>query len=107
VARGVIGGISSRPISSKRTTHDSNLRQPNRCRHFPTSLPLMRPFVPILCNQVAALLLGIVGMKLVSTFIPPALNGYYALFITLTQIGVLVTHSGVSNHATRYWQRES
>lgn len=66
----------------------------------------MRALVPIACNQVATLLLGIVGLKLISQLVPPDLNGAYRLFLTLTQIGALITCSGVINHATRHWQRE-
>ncbi|MCF7763890.1 MAG: oligosaccharide flippase family protein [Verrucomicrobia bacterium] len=66
----------------------------------------MRPFVPILLNQGATVILGLVYVKLVTHFVPVAVNGSYAVFLTLTQIGVMITHSGLSNHATRYWQRE-
>lgn len=66
----------------------------------------MRPLVPILCNQAATLLLGLAGMKLISSLVPPAVNGAYGLFVALTQIGLLITHSGLSNHAMRYWPRE-
>ena len=67
---------------------------------------MMRPLVPILCNQAATLLLGLAGMKLISSLVPPAVNGAYGLFVALTQIGLLITHSGLSNHAMRYWPRE-
>lgn len=67
----------------------------------------MRALVPIGCNQVATLLLGIVGLKLISEFVPPDLNGAYRLFLTLTQLGALITCSGLINHATRHWQQES
>jgi O-antigen/teichoic acid export membrane protein len=67
----------------------------------------MHPIVPIVANQLATLLLGILGLKLISKFVPPDVNGAYALFVTLTQVGLMITHSGVLNHATRYWQREN
>jgi O-antigen/teichoic acid export membrane protein len=63
-------------------------------------------WIPIVGNQLATLALGIVGLKLVSYLVPPAVNGVYALFLTLTQLGTLLTHSGILNHATRNWQRE-
>src|SRR6267142_7248401 len=66
----------------------------------------MRLLVPIALNQLLTVLLGLVGVKLISTFVPPAVNGPYSLFLTLTQLGVLLTHSGIVNHASRYWQRE-
>lgn len=67
----------------------------------------MRSLVPIVGNQLVALVLGLIGMKLISHFVPPVLNGYYGIFVTLAQISMLVTHSDVTNHATRYWQRET
>jgi O-antigen/teichoic acid export membrane protein len=67
----------------------------------------MHSIVPIVGNQLATLLLGILSLKLISKYVPPEINGSYALFVTLTQVGLMITHSGVINHATRYWQRES
>jgi O-antigen/teichoic acid export membrane protein len=66
----------------------------------------MRALFPIVANQLATLLVGVVALKLVSKFIPPSLNGAYTIFLTLTQFGALLTHSGVINHGMRYWQRE-
>ncbi|MCI0539736.1 MAG: hypothetical protein L0Z50_31395 [Verrucomicrobiales bacterium] len=67
----------------------------------------MRSFVPIVGNQLVVLVLGLIGMKLISHYVPVVLNGYYGIFVTLAQISMLVTHSDVANHATRYWQRET
>jgi O-antigen/teichoic acid export membrane protein len=67
----------------------------------------MRSLVPILGNQLVALVLGLIGVKLISHFVPAVPYGYYAIFVTLAQISMLVTHSDVTNHATRYWQRET
>lgn len=66
----------------------------------------MTSLLPILCNQAATVLLGILGVKLISALVPPAVYANYAVFLTLTQISVMVTHSGIVNHAMRYWQRE-
>ena len=66
----------------------------------------MASIFPIVCNQVVTVLLGLLGAKLISAFVPKATYGYYANFLTLTQLGVMVTHSGILNHAMRYWQRE-
>lgn len=66
----------------------------------------MRPLVPIVANQLTMLLLGLVGVKLITKLVPPDVNGFYTLFVSLTQIGLLITHSGITNHASRYWQRE-
>lgn len=67
----------------------------------------MRSLIPVACNQLATLLLGIISLKLISEYIPAALNGEFTLFVTLAQLGMLVTHSGLLNHGMRYWQRES
>jgi O-antigen/teichoic acid export membrane protein len=66
----------------------------------------MSSLVPIVGNQLITLLLGLVGMTLISHYVAPELNGYYSLFVTLAQVSMLVTHSDLTNHATRYWQRE-
>ncbi len=66
----------------------------------------MRSLVPIVANQLMMLLLGLVGVKLITRLVPPDVNGLYTLFVSLTQIGPLITHSGITNHASRYWQRE-
>lgn len=67
----------------------------------------MRPLFAIALNQLTTVGLGLLGVKLVSEFVPPQVNGKYALFLTLAQIGYLVIYPGVINHAMRYWQRES
>jgi O-antigen/teichoic acid export membrane protein len=66
----------------------------------------MRAFIPIIGNQIISLLLGLVGMRLISHHVLPAVNSDYGLFLSLAQVGMLITHSGILNHATRYWQRE-
>jgi O-antigen/teichoic acid export membrane protein len=63
-------------------------------------------FVPIIANQGLALALGVVGLKVTSLLVAPDVYGRYAIFLTLTQIGVLLTHSGLINLASRDWQRE-
>lgn len=63
-------------------------------------------FVPIVANQALALALGVLGLKLTSLLVAPADYGRYAIFLTLTQIGVLLTHSGLINLVSRHWQRE-
>jgi O-antigen/teichoic acid export membrane protein len=66
----------------------------------------MRRFLPIILNQASVVLLGILGVVLVSHIVPREVYGAYGLFLTLTQIGVLLTHSGLINSASRFWQRE-
>ncbi len=67
----------------------------------------MRRFLlPIALNQAAALVFGVLGISLVSHWVPERVYGAYGLFLTLTQVGLLLTHSGLINHTSRYWQRE-
>ena len=66
----------------------------------------MRPFVPIILNQLATVLLGLLSVRLVTHYVPVDVNGAYTIFLTLTQVGLMITHSGLVNHASRYWQRE-
>lgn len=68
---------------------------------------MIKPFAPIVLNQFAGLILGTAGYKLISHLVEPATYGKYALFLTLTQVGFLLTHSGLVNHVARYWQREA
>src|SRR6266436_1611283 len=62
--------------------------------------------VPILANQAATILIGLAGVRLVSTHIPPSVYGAYALLLTLLPLGNLLTHCSLLNHAARNWQRE-
>ncbi len=66
----------------------------------------MRAFIPIVANQALVFLLGLVNLKLITALIPPEVNGRYSLFQSLAQLGIWITHSGLINHATRFWQRE-
>jgi O-antigen/teichoic acid export membrane protein len=63
-------------------------------------------FVPVAGNQLAALALGVAGIKLMSHVALPEIYGGYILFLTLAQLGMMLTHAGVINHTSRYWQRE-
>src|ERR1700682_4320434 len=66
----------------------------------------MRRLIPIVFNQATGLIFGLVGLKLISRLVPPAIYGAYSIYLTLTQLGLLLTHSGLVNPAARYWQRE-
>jgi O-antigen/teichoic acid export membrane protein len=63
-------------------------------------------FAPIVANQALLLGLGVVGLKITSLLVDPAVYGRYAIFLTLTQIGVLLTHSGLINLASRHWVQD-
>ncbi len=62
--------------------------------------------VPIAWNQAQTVILGMAGIILISHTVPKPVYGAYGLFLTLMQVGILLTHSGLINHASRYWQRE-
>src|SRR6185503_16655609 len=67
----------------------------------------MRPLVPIILTQAVTMLFGLLGTKWISQLVAPDIYGSYALFLTLTQLGLFLTHSGIINHCSRYWDRES
>lgn len=67
----------------------------------------MTRLVPIVCGQVFTLVVGVLGLKLVSQFLSPEIFGTYALLLTLTGLGMQFTHAGLYNHAIRCWQREA
>lgn len=47
------------------------------------------------------------GVRLLTTTMEEQVLGpYLTWFLTLGQVGLLVTHPGIVNHASRYWQRE-
>lgn len=66
----------------------------------------MRRFLPILLAQGSTLLIGIASVKLLSALVPPELNGLYQLFLSIAQLGIMLTHAGIINHSSRFWQRE-
>lgn len=63
--------------------------------------------IPIFLNLIGSVLLGLVAIKLIQKLVPTEVNGLYSLFIGLTLLGQKVTHAGITNHAARFWQRES
>ncbi|HVY71724.1 MAG TPA: oligosaccharide flippase family protein [Verrucomicrobiae bacterium] len=59
------------------------------------------------CYQIVFLASGLVGIRLLTHLVPEEVFGAYQVyFITLTTLGLLVTHPGIINYASRYWQRE-
>ena len=67
----------------------------------------MRRLVPVISNQLGAVILGLVGVRLVSTYLRPDVYGAYALLLTLLPVGTMLTHCALLNHLARNWQRES
>lgn len=64
--------------------------------------------IPVLLNQGMALLIGLGGVALLTRLVPTEVNGFYQVyFLSLCQLGTLLTHPGIVNHASRYWRREA
>jgi len=66
----------------------------------------MRRLVPIACNQLFTVAIGVVSYKIISRLVPPEVFGPYALLLTLTQLCMGFTHPGLFNCLIRSWQRE-
>ena len=52
---------------------------------------MIRHLIPIVFNQVTGLIFGLVGLKLISNLVPPAVYGAYSIYLTLTQLGLLLS----------------
>lgn len=63
--------------------------------------------IPVVLGQLISLGLGLLGTRWITRWVPPEVNGVYQVqFLTLCQFGLLLTHPGLVNHASRYWARE-
>jgi hypothetical protein len=60
-------------------------------------------WVPILLAQAFGVSCGLVGVKLLSTWVPPDVLGRYGLCLLLAPAGALLTHHGLARHAARHW----
>lgn len=69
-------------------------------------LDYVRRLLPIGLNHLMVLTMGIIGIKLTSKYVPPAVYGLYSLFLTLTTVGYLFSHAGLINLASRFWRKE-
>ena len=59
--------------------------------------------LPIALSQLVGLLCGIVGVRIVSQWVPPATLGSYGVFLTFTTLGLWVAHAGVIKFVARHW----
>lgn len=59
--------------------------------------------VPIVLGQAFGLLCGIVGIRLNSHLVPPALLGVYGVFLTFAPIGTWLVHAGLVKLVARNW----
>ena len=61
-------------------------------------------WVPIVAAQAVGLLCGIIGLRINSHLLPPAMLGVYGVFLTFAPIGAWVVHAGVAKYLVRYWE---
>jgi hypothetical protein len=59
--------------------------------------------IPIVLGQAFGLLCGIVGIRLNSHLVPPALLGVYGVFLTFAPIGTWLVHAGLVKLVARNW----
>lgn len=59
--------------------------------------------IPIAVAQATGVLCGVLGVKVNSHLIPPALLGVYGVYLTLTPIGMWVVHAGLVKFVGRHW----
>ncbi len=59
--------------------------------------------LPIVLSQGIGLLCGLIGVRIVSRWIPPATLGSYGVFLTFTTLGLWVVHAGLIKFITRHW----
>jgi hypothetical protein len=67
--------------------------------------------VPIILAQVVGLACGLVGLRLSSHLVPPAILGIYGLFLTFAPVGMWLVYVGLLKYVSRHWastiERES
>jgi hypothetical protein len=63
--------------------------------------------VPIVLAQGVGLVCGLASMKLNSHLVPPAVLGFYGVFLTFTPIGMWVVYAGLLKFVSRYWAAAS
>lgn len=71
------------------------------------SASLRSRFVPIVLSHGFAVLCGLVGIRLVSRFVPPERLGPFGVFITFTTLGMWIFHSGLIKYVGRHWAASS
>lgn len=63
--------------------------------------------LPISLSQAAGVACGIIGVKIVSAFVPPPVLATYGIFLTFTTLGVWLVHAGLIKYLLRSWAGES
>ncbi len=63
-------------------------------------------WVPILLAQAFGVSCGLIGVKLLSAWVPPDVLGRYGLCLLLAPAGALLTHHGLARHVARHWPLE-
>jgi hypothetical protein len=65
-----------------------------------------RDWIPILLAQGVGVTCGLIGIRLVSTWVPPEQLGLYGLCLALVPAGAHLTHHGLARHAARFWPHD-
>lgn len=79
-----------------------------RSRCAATAMPLSstnlkQRLIPIVLAQAVGLACGLIGLKLSSHLVPPAVLGLYGLFLTFTPIGMWLVYVGLLKYVLRHW----
>lgn len=83
------------------SSHRCNRPFPNHVSASRSATPLR--LLPILAAQAVGLACGIIGLRLNSHLLPPAMLGVYGVFLTFAPIGAWVVHAGIAKYLVRYW----
>lgn len=59
--------------------------------------------LPIALSQAVGVACGVLGVKVVSRWVPPDALGVYGVFLTFTTLGVLLVHAGLIKYLNRNW----
>lgn len=60
-------------------------------------------WIPIFLAQGFGVTCGLVGVRLISAWVPPDELGLYGLCLALAPAGAVLTHHGLARHAARHW----
>ena len=59
--------------------------------------------LPIACSQAVGVACGVVGVKVVSKLVEPAVLGVYGIFLSFATVGIWFVHAGVIRYVSRNW----
>ena len=74
---------------------------------MPIDASRLKHLLPLMLVQVVGIACGLIGVRLSSTLIPPAVLGLYGLLLSSQRLGAFVTHQGLVKHVERYWTADT